>query len=125
MVPVILWELKPSRFNKLEAGDVQVVAGDPLQEFSKKRALDTPASLYLTLQVFSEGSIDFLKYNVPLLHVVHFLLPSSILGCSCCGFNLSRSFRFEDPHPFRVSWILSAELNELALCQARATTIRL
>ena len=67
MIPVILWELKPARFNELEGGDVQVVAGDPLKEFSKKRALDTSAFLCLTRQVFSEGSIDFLKLNVLVL----------------------------------------------------------
>ena len=67
MIPVILWELKPPGFNELEARDVQVVAGDPLKEFSKQRALDTSALLYLTRQVFSKCSIDFLKLDVPLL----------------------------------------------------------
>jgi hypothetical protein len=67
MIPVILWELKPPRFNELEAGNVQVVTGYPFQEFSKKRALDTSTLLCLTRQVFSEGSIDFLKLDVSVL----------------------------------------------------------
>lgn len=67
MIPVILWELKPPRFNELEARDIKIVAGDPLQEFPQKRTLDASALLNLTLQVLSEGSIDFLKLNVPVL----------------------------------------------------------
>ena len=67
MIPVILWELKPPRFNKLEARNVQIVAGDPFQEFPQQRALNTSALLYLTLQVLSESSIDFLKLDVPVL----------------------------------------------------------
>ena len=51
MIPVILWELKPARFNELEGRDVQIVTGDPLEEFPQQRALDTSALLNLTLQV--------------------------------------------------------------------------
>ena len=114
MIPVILRELKPPGFNELEARDVQVVAGDPLQEFSKQRAFDTSSLLHLTRQVFSKCSIDFLKLDVPLLFKC-LLLPTILL---ILGVKLNSSFWLENP--FRVSGILNAELNELALRQARA-----